>query len=272
MTDVIYLYGFLPPGSSVPAERMTGLEERPVEVIELDGFGAAISRLPSDQYGEAALEERVSDLRWMAHRGLLHERVVTWFVDREGIIPVRFLTLHRGVDSLRRDTGRRATEIRDLLSRMHDRREWNLKITYDPEALMARIGDDVPEVREMDRRIEEASPGRRYLLQRRRDEVAREHVDAIASRLASALIEDCTGHTEDVKRLPLSGGEGSERVAGHAAFLVLREAEPVFEASIDERSATLAKRGIDAHLSGPWAPYRFVGDVDLEGKNGRTDA
>jgi hypothetical protein len=265
MSEVLYLYGFLPAGASAPGPELTGLEDRPVEVIGLDGFAAAVSRLPADGYDEPALEERVGDLRWMAHRGFLHERVVTWFVDRGGIVPVRFLTLHVSPEALRGEAERRGARILELLERFDGRREWNLKVTLDRDALLARIGEESDAIRELDREITGASPGRRYLLERRRNAAARERVDEVAERLASGFLEALGEHAEEVKRLPLRRVEGRERVVAHAALLVAVDEEPGLQAEADRRAEALSERGLEAELSGPWAPYRFV---DVDGSEG----
>lgn len=270
MNEILYLYGFLPAGAAAPPPELRGVEDCPVEIIELEGFAAAVSRVPAADYAEGVLAERVRDLRWMAHAGLLHERVVTWFVDHDGIVPVRFLTLHRGRDSLRKESGRRGRVIRDLLVKLHGRREWDMKVTYDQEALMGRLGDEAPEVQELDRRIDQASPGRAYLLQRRRDTLARELVDGVASRLASGVIDGLREHADEVKVLPLARAEGKARVAAHAALLVNRNDEPRLEAHVEERTGSLEARGFAIHFSGPWAPYRFVGEVQPEMENGDT--
>lgn len=258
MSQVVYLYGFLPPGSPAPGPELTGLEERPVEVLELEGFAAAVGRLPASSYGEEALEERVGDLRWMAHRGFLHERVVTWFVDREGILPARFLTLHSTEEALRQEARARGDRIRALLSRFKGRREWNVKLTLDETRLLDAMGNESPEVRSLDREIEAASPGRRYLLERRREELARDQVDRVAARLTSGVLEELGRHAEAVERLPLAQSEGSERVVAHAALLVRRTDEGGLQETADAGAATLSRRGLALELTGPWAPYRFV--------------
>lgn len=261
MSDVLYVYGFIPSEDPATPDELTGLEDRPVEEIPLDGFRAVVSRLPAEEYGEKALEARMDDLRWLGERGLLHERVVTWYVDHGVILPARFLTLHSSRPVLEQEAGRNAARIRTLLDRFRGRREWDLKVSYDPEVLQGKLGDDAPDVRDLDRKIEEASPGRRYLLERRRDELARDRVREVADHLASTLMDGLADRVEALELLPVTRGEEGERLVRHAALLVVRDAEADLETHLEERIAGLAERGVRVDFTGPWAPYRFIDDA-----------
>jgi hypothetical protein len=46
----------------------------------------------------------------------------------------------------------------------------------------------------------------------------------------------------------------------NAALLVPKENERPLVASLEERAHALGELGVYANFSGPWAPYRFIGD------------
>ena len=87
----------------------------------------------------------------------------------------------------------RESVVRDLpviahaLATVASRREWNLKVGYNPVEL-ARHGAEVsPELRRTDEEIAAAPPGRRYLLERRRADTLKKEISNAARILAGEL-------------------------------------------------------------------------------------
>jgi hypothetical protein len=176
MNDVVYLYGFVPPGGPLPPAALTGIGDAPVELVAGDGVDAVISRLPGHTFSAATVEARLEDLAWVGEQGLAHERVVLWFVDSHRILPARLFTLFSGDAALRDALAARAPAVRAALDRVGDRREWNLKVSYDPETLVRHAGEVSEVLRALDEEMAAAPPGRRYLMQRKRDSLARDEV------------------------------------------------------------------------------------------------
>lgn len=262
MSEVVYLYGFVPEGASPPD--FGGLEERPVETLAMNGFHAAVSRLPADVYGEGQVEERMRDLSWVARRGVEHERVVTWFADRSTIVPARLLTLFSSEDALSAEAAQSRERIADGMRRFAGAREWDLKISYDARELGERLGQLSEEVADLDRRIAEAGEGRRYLLERKREERVRAECATAARRLARDLFEELSELADDAVEMAIPTAGKELPVVLNGALLVSSEARPRLEERAAAAAAELHELGVRADLTGPWAPYRFVGGVGAD--------
>lgn len=260
---MLYLYGFVSVGTPSPDD-LTGVDGAPVSLIQLDGFAPAVSRVAEDPYGSEALDRRMKDLDWVARRGADHERVVTWFVDRSQILPVRVFTLYSGREALVSSARERRDRILAELERLAGLREWDLKISYDAGRLRDRLGEVSDEIGELDREIDEASPGRRYLLERKRDERARSSTSQEARRLAEELVGDVDDLAVETTRMPVPGEAGSMPVVLNAALLVPVDREDRVRKEVARRAEELESWGIDVSYSGPWAPYRFVRTADDE--------
>lgn len=257
---VLYLYGFVPDSAALPADGLLGVGDAVVELAPMDGFAAAVARLDPAVYGEEALEARTSDMTWMAEQGLRHEQVVAWFVDHATIVPSRLLTLFTSVDAVRRSAAERIEDVRADLDRFAAAREWDLKVGYDPGRLGARLGEISDEIGRLDEEIAEATPGKRFLLERKRKDLARGEVRAAARRLAGELLDEVEESTEERVLLPLP--EQDTPVVLNAALLVPRSAEASVRATMSEREERLGPLGVTVEFSGPWAPYRFVRGAD----------
>ncbi|MGH7542180.1 MAG: GvpL/GvpF family gas vesicle protein [Gemmatimonadota bacterium] len=98
-------------------------------------FAAAVSRVPAEEFTPEVLETRLQDLEWVGERGIQHECVVTWFVDRGSILPARLLTLYSSRAALEEEARSRRGRIERGLRGVAGRREWDLKISFDAELI-----------------------------------------------------------------------------------------------------------------------------------------
>jgi hypothetical protein len=262
VSSVLYLYGFVPRGTSSPGPGVSGLDGSAVQVLDLGPFAAAVSVMDANEYGEGSVEARLKDLAWVASRGARHETVVTWFADHSTILPARLLTVFSSDEALRAEAGKRSDAVGAALERFRNLREWDLKVSYDAAALATHLGELSPDISLLDKDIQASPPGRRYLLERRREELARNETAAVARRLAQDLLGKLRRFAEEVSELdnPLALGRPDEvPVVLNAALLVRQDRAASLEETAAPLVAELETRGLQATLTGPWAPYRFAG-------------
>lgn len=262
MTTFLYLYGFVPADAPLPPEGLAGVAEGVVQLVPLDGFAAAVSAVSSVDFAPEALAERTRDLKWVGAHGLAHETVVAWFVDHAQILPVPVFTIFSSSSALAADASARRDWIAGMLRRFDGLREWDLKVAYTDEELVAHAAELSPDVAELDERIAAASPGTRFLLERKREEVVRGAVTRAARTIADELLALAGSIARNLRTLPLLRAEGPSAVVLNAAALVPIERENELLDTFARRAQELAPRGIAVLLSGPWAPYRFVGEEE----------
>lgn len=262
MSDLVYVYGFVPSdGPAVPAH-LTGQLGGPVRTLALDAFRVVVSDVPLEAFAADRLDARLRDLPWVAERGLEHERVVAWFVDHGHIIPVPLFTLYTGPEALRAAVAERTDDIVAQLERFDGLHEWNLKVGYDADTLSRHVGKLSDEVRAFDGELEAAPPGRRYLLEKKRATVVAGLLSDVARREAMALLDRLAGTARDVRSLPLPRSDRDLPVVLYAALLLDGPGEPAANRAVSDRREELARLGISVDWSGPWAPYRFLRPAD----------
>lgn len=261
MSDLIYLYGWIPGERGAQIDALRGIADRDVQLVPCGGALAAISRVPADQYDAEQIESRLGDLSWLGEHGLAHERVVAALVDQTTVVPARLFTLFSGDAALATECTERGDWIRQTLARLDGLREWDLKVSYDSSKMLETIGDSSDEVAALDRELAQATPGRRYLLQKQRDDVARGAVRKAVGRLGDEVLDSLAAVATEVKRVPQpSNAEPGELpVILAAALLVAREREDALRERLATESQRLAARGVSLSCAGPWAAYRFIG-------------
>jgi hypothetical protein len=258
VSDVIYLYGLVPNDAPLPPAELRGVGAAAVQLIDLGDVQAAISHLNDPALQPDAVEQRLDDLRWVGEQGLAHEQVVAWFVDRADILPARLFTMHSSEAALRaavRDTlPLMAARLREFAGR----REWNLKVAYDTNTLAQHGGEVSDELRALAEEIAAAPAGRRYLLEKKRADVAKVEIRRAAKRLADELLETLAAHALATRVLPLSTDATLGTVVLTAALLVERNRDVALQQTAAARIALLSQLGLSITFTGPWAPYRFV--------------
>lgn len=258
MSSMVYLYGFVPPDAPAPPAYIAGVANAPVRLLDLGDVHAAVSDVPGDVYAPERVESRLQDLAWVGEQGMAHERVVVWYADHSEILPARLFSLYSADGALRAAVAPRMPAVIAALRALTGRREWNLKVAYDADEL-ARHGAEISqELQGIDAGIAEASPGRRYLLERRRADMLKNEISRAARRLADELLEELTAHAEDVRVLPNADGDNAGTVVLNAALLVSRDAEAALRSRAEAVYQRFTALGMIVSFSGPWAPYRFL--------------
>jgi Gas vesicle synthesis protein GvpL/GvpF len=259
VSDIVYLYGFVPSDTSAPPADLRGIGEAAVTLLDIGAVQAAVSHLNDPDYRLEQIEQRLNDLDWVGEQGVAHERVVAWFVDHADILPARLFTMHSSEAALRNTVRATASQLAERLQVFTGRREWDLKVAYDASRLQKNGAELSPELRALADEIAAAPPGRRYLLKRKRTDLTKQTVRLLAQQLAQELFEALAAHALDTRLLPLSPEFATTgNVVLRAALLVDRAADAVLRRDAAQRMENLATLGVIASFSGPWAPYRFV--------------
>lgn len=266
MSEHLYLYGFLAPDASGRDDDgpPPGVAGGRVDRVALGSVTAVVSAVSSDEFSAEVVQDRLQDMEWVKEVGAAHERVVTWHVDRGDILPVRMLTLYSGPDALRSTVGGRGEDLADELARLAGLREWDLKVTYDVARLRARLADVSDAVAGLDAEVAAAQPGKRFLLEKKRDKLVRAETTRSARAFAADVLEGALPFAERHRVLPVAGGDGTP-VALTAALLVDRARDEALRAAVAPLAERGADLGIAVQLTGPWAPYRFRGGDEEEG-------
>ncbi len=257
---LLYLYGVVPADSPAPTSDLRGLDGGHVSVLPVDDFAAVVSEVPLRGYDEAMLDARMSDVQWVGERGLAHERVLTWFVDRGPVVPFTPFSLHRSEDAVSERIRERAELLRDALARVRGRREWGVKLWRDEERFAQRLDTESPPLRELSAEMEHASEGRRFLLAKKRDALRGDEARRLAHETARSVFQSLAESAVDSKalQLPPPVGRGVRTLVLHAAFLVGDDAYAAFAQEVQQLAARYTPMGFDWEFTGPWPPYHFT--------------
>src|SRR5205823_4231322 len=139
--------------------------------------------------------------------------------------------------------------------------EWGLRVTLNPAGLRAHAEAASERLQELARGAANAPPGRAYLLTKQRERLVASEAERLAGESLTAIYQQLAGLADATRQddLPPNQAAGVPRLVLKASFLVATAERERFGARAAELARTHAPGGLAVELSGPWAPYSFVG-------------
>ena len=261
MSDAIYyVYGVTPPALDL-TQAPEGLDGTMLGLEEEGALGALVSRLDPSAYDPSVIEARTSDVEWLGPRAVLHDRVLTWASDQGPVAPFpMFSAMFRdagGVHDMLRD---RAAELKDALSVAAQGREYGLRIYRDDATLLGTVGTLSPRLAELERAAASASPGQRYLLERKLDAERKTEARRVSDEIAREAYDELAIHSVAARRIPMPRDAAERRatLTLNAVFLVAPESYTTFRDALSRLVARFEPSGLRFEFSGPWPAYHFM--------------
>lgn len=266
MSTTCWVYAIVPATeqSAPPA----GLDDGPVALEREGPLAALVTHVSATEYDAASIEEHTADIDWLGPRAAAHDRVVTWASDRGPAVPLPMFSLYRGVEGVRAMLRDRRVDLERALASAGRGREYVLRVYRDDEALRAALPQLRPEFAARAASVRDASPGQRYLLERKLDTESRQAVKSIAREVAAEVFEALRAHAVDGVREPpprRAGDPAQVPLSLNAAFLVAQDRYDAFRAALTQLIGRYDGKGFRFEFTGPWPAYHFVGSAEHGG-------
>lgn len=233
-----------------------------LEPITRNSLTAVVSEVPLSEFGEAALESRLTDATWTAIHAMRHEQVVEHFASRTSVVPLRFGTIYldrAGIEQMLVENEKKLSEI---VERLRGRVEWGVNVYCNRQTLMDNITNLSPRLRHMREEAKEASPGQAYLLQKKIETQRADEAKVEIARAVDDIEQVLNQHSDGSTKLRILKVETTEHgeLKAKFAFLVLKAEFESFRNAAEELAQKMEQSGIRIELTGPWPAYNFASD------------
>lgn len=266
-SPVWYVYGVVPANLS-PAAAPTGLDDSEVRVqrSDDDAPAALVSVLDGDRYAPGVIESTSGDVDWVSPRAVAHDRVLTWASDHGAVVPLPMFSLFSGDDAVRAMLRSRSTELASALDRLARGREYALRVYRVDSELLDVLPDFSPRLGEIAAAAAAASPGQRYLLERKLETEKKAELRVVTQRLVDEIVDALAPHAISHVRSPIPRITDADAARGvlvlNAAFFVAPASLNVFQRTLTTLVERHGDRGFRFDFTGPWPPYHFANEAN----------
>jgi hypothetical protein len=260
--DMVYVYGIVADTFDA-VEAPQGVDTRPVTVVRHAPIAALTSRVAASEYAPEVIEQRSGDVSWLSPRALAHDRVLTWAQERDVVVPLPIFSLWASDESLARSLDEQRDDLTRTMKLVSGADEFGLRVHRRDAELLVSLGETDPELRRLHAEAQGASPGQRYLLERKLAEQGKQGLKTAGRRRASEIFEQLAGLSRAAVARPLSpdAGRADElTMVLNGAFLVERAHLDTFREAVASIIRAHESRGLAFDFTGPWPPYNFVGE------------
>jgi hypothetical protein len=257
-----YVYGVV--GSSIEtATAPTGIDGGPVSLISSGDVSALATSVSAEDYAPDRVESLTADVDWVSQRAMSHDRVLTWASDNGAVIPFPMWTLFRDAKAVKAMLSKRMTELRETFARIADGREFIVRVYVQPGVLKDRLGEHSSELTALEVEAAKATPGQKYLLERKIENLRRDAGRDVTAKVASEIHDALrTASMDTIREQPVNSGAPREqgRAVLNASFLVAPQRVVEFQRGLTAMVNKYEPSGFKFDFTGPWPPYHFVGE------------
>ena len=226
--------------------------------IPVKNFFAVVSRVSEKDFGNDILLENVKNLEWLEKFAKQHENIIEYIMNQNiTVIPFKFATLFYCEENLESSLAQQETVIKENFTKLKNKEEWGLKIFCNTEVFSGELVKTNQEILQIDNEIYLASPGKAYILKKKRKELLKDvmlkEINIIKSDILKE-IEKTTLDTKINKILPKTATARNDEMIFNTVFLIEKLNVPTFIDKICEFKI----KGLSFEYSGPWPPYNFI--------------
>lgn len=257
--NYIYLYCVT---QAQPNLKNLGVLAEGIFVILAGNLCASVCYVPENEFNEDNLKKNITNLEWLKTHAERHERIIEGIMGNTAVIPSKFATVFFNEQSLQSFLDKYAVDLNDKLNSLANKEEWDVKIYCDPEQLTQSILLEDKSLLELDYQISTASPGKAYLLRKKKNGLIAEAVENGIVRYRKAFLARlenfCSQSKINATTARQFTGRNDDMIL-NAAFLVEKKLVPEFieqVQALDAEWKCVVKR-FYCESSGPWPPYNF---------------
>ncbi len=259
-----YIYGVVASKLDL-ANAPKGIDGGKVTLIPNGELAALATSVGAEDYAPDRIEALTADVDWVSERAMAHDRVLTWASDAGAVIPFPMWTLFRDARKVKAMLEKRGAELRTTFARIADGREFIVRVYVQPGVLKDRLAEHSGDLMALEAEAAKASPGQRYLLERKIENLRRDAGRDVTTRVAGEIFDALrTASKDTVREQPVNSGAPREqgRAILNASFLVAAPRVVEFQRALTDMVNKHEPSGFKFDFTGPWPPYHFVGERD----------
>ena len=232
-----------------------------IYAISHQALYAVVGKVSEDEFSEENLKKNLADMNWIEPKAREHIKVINRIMETSTVIPFKFGTIFKTEASLRKMLEDYSRQIKDNIAELDGKEEWSVKIYCNFKVLTEKTVQISGKIKQLDREIFSSSPGKAFLLKKKRNELVKDEVN----REIGEYGQCCFGKLKEQAReavinrlLPREVTEKENEMILNIASLVSKEKAGDFHNAVEELKSKYKESGFEFDCTGPWPPYNFT--------------
>jgi len=257
MNDLISVYCI----SNSPPELNGNIEFNRLQCIEHDSLYVSIQYVPESEFSVVNFQRNLSDIHWVESHVREHNAIIRLLMEQQPVIPFPFGTLFHTEKNLKCFMEGYSGSIDDNLRPIVEKEEWSVKMYCDYKVLEEKIDELSLEAADYETLIMESSPGKAYLLRRKKDNLIDIEIDRLCRKYAEECYDAIKNQSEanNLRNLiPKEFTGRQELMILNASFLVNKNKAADFRNTLAMLIVKNQHAGFILESSEPSPPFSFI--------------
>ncbi len=232
-----------------------------LQVVSSGGLYAVVKNVQECEFSEENLKKKLSDLAWLDLNVRSHVTIISMLMEDHTVIPFNFGTIYRSEESLKKFMEDYSNAIVQNLLLVEWKEEWAVKLYCNQGVMKAQIDNLSPEAAELEDQIMATSPGKAYLLTRKKADLIDLEIDRLCKRYGQEFFNEFNALSASAKLINIIPKEFSGRndqMILNASFLLPKDKTIEFISLLGRLRKKYAGIGFEFEGTGPWPPFSFV--------------
>jgi hypothetical protein len=255
--DLIYIYCI----SNSPSVLSDKLKSAGIQSLAVESFYVFLKYVPESEYSEDNFKLNLSNMPWLETNAREHVDVISMLMEQNTMIPFKFGTIFLTQESLRKFVADYSDSLTENFQHIKNMEEWSVKIYCDRKVLCEKIDELSNEAAALEKQIMESSPGKAYLLKRKKTDLIENEMDRLCHKYGQNYFNEFENLSESTSLnnlLPKDFTGREDTMILNAVFLVHTKNVTGFNNTTENISKQDGSFGFNIEITGPWPPFSFI--------------
>jgi hypothetical protein len=225
------------------------------------GFYVVVKSVSSEEFSGENFKRNLSDIEWLETNSREHVEVISILMTQNTVIPFKFGTIFNAENDLKKFITDYSDSLFENFHHIEGREAWSVKIYCDRKLLSEQIDELSEEASALEKQIMASSPGKAFLLRRKKSELVENEMDRICKSNAQNYYGEfrkLSVSTNLNNLLPKEFTGREDTMILNADFLVNKTKVIDFRNTVDTFKKNDSICGFHILATGPLPPFNFI--------------
>jgi hypothetical protein len=258
MTDTL-IYVYCLSDSMLSAAATEGTNS--IKLLRAGDYWAVIKHVPAFEFSEENFKTNVSNIQWLEANARDHVAVIARYMENHTVIPFRFGTIYQDEAGLAKFISDYKGSLAENFNFIRGMEEWSVKIYCNRQELGEKIDELSPEAASLEQQIMSSSPGKAFLLGRKKTELVEHELDRLCKKFGQDFYNEFKELSKDTRLnnlLPKEFTGRTDTMILNATFLVGIDKVSEIRETVQKINEKDEHSGFFIEGTGPWPPFSFI--------------